>query len=182
MFCQKGRPAKCSGMRWTRRGLLFRRARVRRTAIRIAGAATRRSSTMRADSWFIKMTAVKAGSHPQQQHRSTGCRRASAKGRFGRLAGKCAGLGYQPQPLLGHAAEYLGMRVRSPCMSVGSIEELRSHVRQLPGRTSSCTGRISMRSTITCPHCGKQMKRVPEVIDCWFDSGSMPFAQYHYPV
>ena len=35
--------------------------------------------------------------------------------------------------------------------------------------------------TITCPDCGKQMKRVPEVIDCWFDSGSMPFAQYHYP-
>ena len=35
--------------------------------------------------------------------------------------------------------------------------------------------------TITCPHCGKQMKRVPEVIDCWFDSGSMPFAQHHYP-
>ena len=36
-------------------------------------------------------------------------------------------------------------------------------------------------NTITCPHCGKQMKRVPEVIDCWFDSGAMPFAQHHYP-
>ena len=35
--------------------------------------------------------------------------------------------------------------------------------------------------TIKCPHCGKQMHRVPEVIDCWFDSGSMPFAQHHYP-
>ncbi len=35
--------------------------------------------------------------------------------------------------------------------------------------------------TITCPQCGKQMHRVPEVIDCWFDSGSMPFAQHHYP-
>mgnify|MGYP004422160077 CR=1 FL=1 len=35
--------------------------------------------------------------------------------------------------------------------------------------------------TITCPECGKQMKRVPEVIDCWFDSGAMPFAQHHYP-
>ena len=35
--------------------------------------------------------------------------------------------------------------------------------------------------TFTCPDCGKQMKRVPEVIDCWFDSGAMPFAQYHYP-
>ncbi|MCC8045101.1 MAG: isoleucine--tRNA ligase [Clostridiales bacterium] len=34
---------------------------------------------------------------------------------------------------------------------------------------------------IRCPKCGKTMRRVPEVIDCWFDSGSMPFAQYHYP-
>ena len=33
----------------------------------------------------------------------------------------------------------------------------------------------------TCPKCGGSMKRTPEVIDCWFDSGSMPFAQYHYP-
>ena len=35
--------------------------------------------------------------------------------------------------------------------------------------------------TIPCPDCGKKMHRVPEVIDCWFDSGAMPFAQYHYP-
>ena len=35
--------------------------------------------------------------------------------------------------------------------------------------------------TIKCPKCGKEMHRVPEVIDCWFDSGSMPFAQHHYP-
>nr|MBP3597963.1 isoleucine--tRNA ligase [Eubacterium sp.] len=35
--------------------------------------------------------------------------------------------------------------------------------------------------TFTCPDCGKTMKRVPEVVDCWFDSGAMPFAQHHYP-
>lgn len=35
--------------------------------------------------------------------------------------------------------------------------------------------------TMTCPECGKTMHRTPEVMDCWFDSGSMPFAQYHYP-
>lgn len=35
--------------------------------------------------------------------------------------------------------------------------------------------------TIKCPKCGKDMHRVPEVIDCWFDSGAMPFAQHHYP-
>ena len=35
--------------------------------------------------------------------------------------------------------------------------------------------------TIKCPECGKEMQRVPEVVDCWFDSGAMPFAQHHYP-
>lgn len=35
--------------------------------------------------------------------------------------------------------------------------------------------------TCACKNCGGRMKRTPEVIDCWFDSGSMPFAQYHYP-
>lgn len=35
--------------------------------------------------------------------------------------------------------------------------------------------------TMNCPHCGKEMHRVPDVIDCWFDSGSMPYAQHHYP-
>ena len=35
--------------------------------------------------------------------------------------------------------------------------------------------------TFPCPECGKTMKRVPEVLDCWFDSGAMPFAQHHYP-
>ena len=38
-----------------------------------------------------------------------------------------------------------------------------------------------VKVTIKCPHCGKEMHRVPEVIDCWFDSGAMPFAQHHYP-
>ena len=35
--------------------------------------------------------------------------------------------------------------------------------------------------TIKCPECGKSMHRIPEVMDCWFDSGAMPFAQWHYP-
>ena len=64
--------------------------------------------------------------------------------------------------------------------SVGSIEELKS-------MSQNCPDDIELHRpyidgvTITCPQCGKQMKRVPEVIDCWFDSGSMPFAQHHYP-
>ncbi len=64
--------------------------------------------------------------------------------------------------------------------SVGSIEELKS-------LSDNCPEDIELHRpyidavTIKCEKCGKQMKRVPEVIDCWFDSGSMPFAQHHYP-
>ena len=64
--------------------------------------------------------------------------------------------------------------------AVGSIAELRE-------LSSNCPKDIELHRpyvdqvTIPCPHCGKEMHRVPEVIDCWFDSGSMPFAQHHYP-
>ena len=64
--------------------------------------------------------------------------------------------------------------------SVGSIEELKE-------MSDNCPDDIELHRpyidavTIKCPKCGKQMHRVPEVIDCWFDSGAMPFAQHHYP-
>ncbi|MCI7612236.1 MAG: isoleucine--tRNA ligase [Selenomonadaceae bacterium] len=64
--------------------------------------------------------------------------------------------------------------------SIGSIAELKS-------MSDNCPEDIELHRpyidavTIRCPECGGEMKRVPEVIDCWFDSGSMPFAQWHYP-
>ncbi len=64
--------------------------------------------------------------------------------------------------------------------SIGSIEELRA-------MSDNCPQNIELHRpfidavTLKCPHCNGEMKRVPEVIDCWFDSGSMPFAQWHYP-
>ena len=64
--------------------------------------------------------------------------------------------------------------------SIGSIEELKS-------MSDNCPDNIELHRpfidavTIKCSECGGEMKRVPEVIDCWFDSGSMPFAQWHYP-
>ena len=64
--------------------------------------------------------------------------------------------------------------------SIGSIAELKS-------MSDNCPEAIKLHRpsidavTIKCPECGDEMKRVPEVIDCWFDSGSMPFAQWHYP-
>ena len=63
---------------------------------------------------------------------------------------------------------------------IGSIEELKS-------MSDDCPDDIELHKPyvdnvhIKCPECGGLMTRVPEVIDCWFDSGSMPFAQYHYP-
>ncbi len=64
--------------------------------------------------------------------------------------------------------------------SIGSIEELKA-------MSDNCPDNIELHRpfidavTLKCPDCGGEMKRVPEVIDCWFDSGSMPFAQWHYP-
>lgn len=64
--------------------------------------------------------------------------------------------------------------------TIGSIAELKE-------MSPDCPEDIELHKPfidavhITCPKCGKLMTRVPEVIDCWFDSGSMPFAQFHYP-
>ena len=66
------------------------------------------------------------------------------------------------------------------CHAIGSIEELKSLSRNCPETIELHRPYIDA-VTIPCPHCGKQMHRVPEVIDCWFDSGAMPFAQHHYP-
>ncbi len=65
-------------------------------------------------------------------------------------------------------------------LSIGSKAELKEH-------SDNCPDDIELHRpyidavTCTCPKCKGRMKRVPEVIDCWFDSGSMPFAQHHYP-
>jgi len=64
--------------------------------------------------------------------------------------------------------------------AIGSIAELKE-------LSPDCPADIELHRpyidavTITCPACGQEMRRVPEVIDCWYDSGAMPFAQHHYP-
>ncbi len=63
---------------------------------------------------------------------------------------------------------------------IGSIEELKEKGVNVPDGIELHKPYID-RVKVTCPHCQKEMTRVEEVIDCWFDSGSMPFAQYHYP-
>ncbi|MDD3643152.1 MAG: isoleucine--tRNA ligase, partial [Candidatus Krumholzibacteria bacterium] len=64
---------------------------------------------------------------------------------------------------------------------IGSLEELRSISERFPEEYDLHKPFID-ELEVRCPECGGRMTRVPEVIDCWFDSGSMPFAQYHYPV
>lgn len=64
--------------------------------------------------------------------------------------------------------------------SIGSIKELKSLSKNCPDDIELHRPYID-EVTIKCEKCGKEMKRVPEVIDCWFDSGAMPFAQHHYP-
>ena len=64
--------------------------------------------------------------------------------------------------------------------TIGSISELKELGENVPDDIELHKPYID-EITIKCEKCGKSMKRVPYVIDCWFDSGSMPFAQYHYP-
>ena len=63
---------------------------------------------------------------------------------------------------------------------IGSIAELREKGIDVPEDIELHKPYIDAVH-LTCPVCGKEMTRVPEVIDCWYDSGSMPFAQWHYP-
>ena len=130
------------------------------------------------DSWFIKMTAVK-DELIRNNNTVNWIPESIGKGRFGDWLENVQDWGisrnrYWGTPLNIWECE-CGHR-----HSVGSIAELKQ-------MSPNCPDEIELHRpfidavTITCPHCGKQMKRVPEVIDCWFDSGSMPFAQHHYP-
>lgn len=130
------------------------------------------------DSWFIKMTAVK-DDLILNNNTVNWIPESIGKGRFGDWLENVQDWGisrnrYWGTPLNIWECE-CGHR-----HSVGSIAELKE-------MSPNCPDHIELHRpfidevTITCPHCGKQMKRVPEVIDCWFDSGSMPFAQHHYP-
>lgn len=130
------------------------------------------------DSWFIKMTAVK-NDLIANNNTVNWVPPSLGKGRFGDWLENVQDWGisrnrYWGTPLNIWECE-CGHR-----HAVGGIEELRS-------MSPNCPENIELHRpfidavTITCPQCGKQMRRVPEVIDCWFDSGAMPFAQYHYP-
>ena len=130
------------------------------------------------ESWFIKMTAVK-DDLIANNNTINWIPESIGKGRFGDWLENVQDWGISRNRYWGTPLNI--WECECGCQhSIGSIEELKS-------MSDNCPGEIELHRpyidnvTIKCPKCGKEMHRVPEVIDCWFDSGSMPFAQYHYP-
>ena len=131
------------------------------------------------ESWFIKMTAVK-DDLVRNNNTVNWIPESIGKGRFGDWLENIQDWGisrnrYWGTPLnvweceCGHQ-ECIGSRAelaeKSGNPDAAQVELHRPYIDAV---------------TINCPDCGKEMHRVPEVIDCWFDSGAMPFAQHHYP-
>ncbi|MBR1758214.1 MAG: isoleucine--tRNA ligase [Lachnospiraceae bacterium] len=132
------------------------------------------------ESWFIKMTAVKEDLI-RNNDTINWIPESIGKGRFGDWLKNVQDWGisrnrYWGTPLNIWECDECGEQI-----SIGSREELYKMSGDERAKTVELHRPYIDEITCTCPHCGKQMKRVPEVIDCWFDSGAMPFAQYHYP-
>ena len=130
------------------------------------------------ESWYIKMTAVKEDII-RNNNTINWIPESIGKGRFGDWLENIQDWAvsrnrYWGTPLNVWICECGHMH------SIGSIEELKSMSKNCPDNIELHRPYIDA-VTITCPECGKEMKRTPEVLDAWFDSGSMPFAQHHYP-
>lgn len=130
------------------------------------------------ESWYIKMTAVKEDII-RNNNTINWIPESIGKGRFGDWLENIQDWAvsrnrYWGTPLNVWICECGHMH------SIGSIEELKSMSKNCPDNIELHRPYIDA-VTITCPECGKEMRRTPEVLDAWFDSGSMPFAQHHYP-
>ncbi|WP_294148209.1 isoleucine--tRNA ligase [uncultured Clostridium sp.] len=130
------------------------------------------------ESWFIKMTEVKEDLI-RNNNTINWIPESIGKGRFGDWLENVQDWGISRNRYWGTPLNI--WECECGCQhSIGSIEELKSMSENCPEDIELHRPYID-EVTITCPKCGKQMHRVPEVIDCWFDSGAMPFAQHHYP-
>ena len=130
------------------------------------------------ESWFIKMTAVK-DDLIRNNNTVNWIPESIGKGRFGNWLENIQDWGISRNRYWGTPLNV--WECECGCQhAIGSNAELKS-------MSDDCPDDIELHRpfidavTIKCPECGKEMHRVPEVIDCWFDSGSMPFAQHHYP-
>ena len=130
------------------------------------------------ESWFIKMTNVKEDLI-RNNNTINWIPESIGKGRFGDWLKNVQDWGISRNRYWGTPLNIWQCEC-GHLHSVGSIAELKE-------MSDNCPEDIELHRpyidavTIKCPVCGKEMHRVPEVIDCWFDSGSMPFAQHHYP-
>ncbi len=130
------------------------------------------------ESWFIKMTAVK---EDLIRNNSTinWIPETIGTGRFGDWLQNVQDWGISRNRYWGTPLNI--WECECGCKhSIGSIEELKKMSKNCPDNIELHRPYID-NVTITCPECGKEMHRVSEVIDCWYDSGAMPFAQWHYP-
>ncbi len=131
------------------------------------------------ESWFIKMTAVK-DDLIRNNNKINWIPESIGKGRFGDWLENIQDWGISrnrywgtPLPVWQCSCGHMHC--------IGSREELKSMSKNYPEGGVELHRPFIDEITITCPKCGGEMHRVPEVIDCWFDSGAMPFAQHHYP-
>jgi len=130
------------------------------------------------ESWFIKMTDVKEDLIANN-NTINWIPESIGKGRFGDWLENVQDWGISRNRYWGTPLNIWECECGHQ-HSVGSIAELKE-------MSGNCPDDIELHRpyidevTIKCPVCGKEMHRVPEVIDCWFDSGAMPFAQLHYP-
>ena len=130
------------------------------------------------ETWFIRMTAVKEDLI-RNNNTINWIPESIGKGRFGDWLENVQDWGLSRNRYWGTPLPVWQCECgHQDC--IGSIEELKE-------KADNCPDDIELHRpyidavNIKCPKCGKEMHRVPEVIDCWFDSGSMPFAQHHYP-
>ena len=132
------------------------------------------------ESWFIKMTEVK-DDLVRNNNTVNWIPESIGKGRFGNWLENIQDWGisrnrYWGTPLNVWECEGCGHQE-----SIGSRAELAQRSGNPEDAKEELHRPYIDEVTFTCPDCGKTMHRVPEVIDCWFDSGAMPFAQHHYP-
>ncbi len=145
-------------------------------------------------SWFIKMTAVK-DDLIANNNKINWIPPSMGKGRFGDWLENVQDWGLSrnrywgtPLPIWQCECGYqhcIGSRAELKKMSPNYNDVVKKYGKEM--ESDQGEGEVELHRpfiddvTITCPKCGKQMHRVPEVIDCWFDSGAMPYAQHHYP-
>ncbi len=131
------------------------------------------------ESWFIKMTAVKEDLI-RNNNTINWIPESIGKGRFGDWLENIQDWGISRNRYWGTPLNVWECECGHQ-HAIGSRQELL----EMSGNEKALTVELHRpyidEITVKCPECGREMHRVPEVIDCWFDSGAMPFAQHHYP-